>query len=821
MSTTAQKYHIPDLILDDYEAPPIFVLNCTKELQYFNKKFSLFCDRKWNQSPELGIELLQLVRDVKQQAEINTHISSVLAGEKIKAGLQIDDQNYHFHYRPLLEENQIIGVTISIENYRDTSHEVLKEELSKNEFEQESVGTWEMDMHTGEILFSGFWKQFMRDGKVDLSDEKSYFLSIIAPEDLKKLQKYYETARHKKIDHFHQKYKIYPADDTHHWISSSSSIEYNVNGKPSRIISICRDITQEKELEQKWQEEEILLREIERISNLGHYEYDFVKDYWTSSIQLNKIFGIDQDYPKNIDSWVAIIHPDDQEKMVSYLQEEVFGEKKAFDKVYKTINKDTGITQYVHGKGRLIFNDDGNPIRMIGTIQDVTEIKEREQELMRMSKFAEHTQSGLLVTDPKGLTTWVHPSMKVLSGHTLDDMVGKTPGEVLQGPNTDPAHVESFNKGLASLKPFKQEILNYNKDGSLMWNEVQVTPVFDDENQLVEFLGVQVDITERKQLEEELALSEYKLRTITNSLPAMILRFTFETDGTFELLYISDGIENIYKTKAEEAYQNSSRILEKIHEEDLEQIKVDLLEAAEKLTEWSVEWRVLQADKSWKWVRGQASPTKQEDGSVLWDGLVTDITEVKEAQQAEEIANERFKTLVNSVYGIIWESDENFNINYASDQSIPISGFTPEEWCHKAFWRSRLHPDERDEILRVSEEKIHAGENHQLEYRFKHKLGHYIWVRDWVTCNTQKDGTTFLNGIIIDVTEIKAAQEEKRNATDRLERIVDSVHGIIWESEEGDRLTYASSKSQEILGFKPDDILERAFFWSRIHPDDL
>ncbi len=143
-------------------------------------------------------------------------------------------------------------------------------------------------------------------------------------------------------------------------------------------IEVLRSAKHKKLAETKLQKSEMKLLEAQKIAHIGYYAFDILTDEWTSSIELDKIFGIDSSYKKTISSWLKIIHPDHREMLSSYLLNDILRENKKFDKKYKIIDVKTGEEKWVHGLGEISIYDDGNRIEMFGTIQDITAQKKSE-----------------------------------------------------------------------------------------------------------------------------------------------------------------------------------------------------------------------------------------------------------------------------------------------------------------------------------------------------------------------------------------------------------------------------------------------------------
>ncbi|RJX30286.1 MAG: EAL domain-containing protein [Oxalobacter sp.] len=122
------------------------------------------------------------------------------------------------------------------------------------------------------------------------------------------------------------------------------------------------------------------LQEAQRIANLGQYQYDLRADRWKSSRILDEIFGIDKDFPRDAKGWSELVAADCREEMVEYLNK-IVKEHLSFDREYRIVRHNDGQERWVHGKGVLHFDENGIPIILTGTIQDISERKQHEAQL--------------------------------------------------------------------------------------------------------------------------------------------------------------------------------------------------------------------------------------------------------------------------------------------------------------------------------------------------------------------------------------------------------------------------------------------------------
>ena len=136
--------------------------------------------------------------------------------------------------------------------------------------------------------------------------------------------------------------------------------------------------------------------------------------------------------------------------------------------------------------------------------RDITNQKRIEHELNRLSLVARRTDNAVIITDADGRVTWVNEGFVRLTEFTLDEVRGKTPGSMLQGPATDPATVASMRDGVRSGLGFKTEIINYTKSGRAYWLSIEVQPLRDANGGLDGFMAIERNITARREAEAEL-----------------------------------------------------------------------------------------------------------------------------------------------------------------------------------------------------------------------------------------------------------------------------------------------------------------------------
>lgn len=134
---------------------------------------------------------------------------------------------------------------------------------------------------------------------------------------------------------------------------------------------------------------------------------------------------------------------------------------------------------------------------------------ERERKVLaHHAMVAQHASDAVIITDAYGRIEWVNRSFEAISGYALADVIGRKPGEFLQGPDTDKSAVRAIAAAIAARETIRLELLNYTKAGAPYWIEIDIRPVHDATGEVVNFIAIERDITERRARERDLQLAK-------------------------------------------------------------------------------------------------------------------------------------------------------------------------------------------------------------------------------------------------------------------------------------------------------------------------
>ena len=172
-----------------------------------------------------------------------------------------------------------------------------------------------------------------------------------------------------------------------------------------------------------------------------------------------------------------------------------------------------------------VFDDNGILTGIIGTSFDLSRqktteglLEEQKRRLAMLNLIAEKTVNAIVMSNPEGNIEWVNDGFSRIFGYRPEEVLGKRPGELLRGKDSDPNAVKIINRAIANKEHYDVEILNYRKNGEPCWLRVQGQPLFDDKGTLMGILDIASDITEKKSQEDQLVFQAHLLDSIMQAV---------------------------------------------------------------------------------------------------------------------------------------------------------------------------------------------------------------------------------------------------------------------------------------------------------------
>ena len=576
-------------------------------------------------------------------------------------------------------------------------------------------------------------------------------------------------------------YRFFRPDGSVAWVMGHAIPEKNADSEILGYVGTITDITHRKLAEERQQQDQEFLKETQLIANLGTYNLDIVTGKWTCSELLDNIFGIDADFEKVFENWTTIVHPDWQKKMNDYFIEEVVGNKTRFDREYKIVRIQDKTERWVHGIGRLKFNNKNEPITMVGTIQDITERKLMELELIKAKERAEESTTkfrnyienapdGVFVVDETGRYLEVNPAASILTGYDKEELLNLSFQDLTPADSLDAA----FNhfRTLLETGISKGDVKSIHKNGDIRWWFVDAVKLSDHQ-----FIGFVKDITESKQAAEEIKKSNERFELIARATNDGLWDLNVETNQ----LWANETHQQLYGFSLADPIPEFDAWVKRIHPQDRERIVGAFEKAKDSGGESQAEeYRFYSETAGWINVYGRTLFKRNAEGKLVrLIGSMIDISVSKKTEEELLKSKQQFQSLVENISGVYWVNNlETYQSLYISPSYETIWGRKVEDlYKNPADFINAVHPDDRPFLFEAHKNVIHTSVMN-ITYRIIRPDGAIRWISAKTNVVVNAEGSNIEYGYAEDITERKMAEEEIKNTNEQLRQLTAHLQSI-------------------------------------------
>jgi PAS domain S-box-containing protein len=444
-------------------------------------------------------------------------------------------------------------------------------ELLEKASEMGDLGAWSYNFLTGEIIWSDQIYAIFEISKSTNNEElHNQYLNRHSQEDILKI-KAFESRALEYGEDFEMESRIFFEDGRFKIVYGKANVVCDDTGKVISISGISKDITKRKMRELEFARNLKFLEEATRIASVGAWELDIKSGIRTWSAETYRLYEVSTELTgvALYNEYRRRYHPDDLDKIDSCIKAALADGKDY--RIEHRIIFDDGRIKYVDCMGKLVKNDDGEVISIVGVTQDITDKKEREFENQKLSLVAKSTSNAVMIMDAESKIEWVNEGFEKLTGYELSEIVGKIPSSFLTGDETCTGALANLRDKVKNKESGEGELLSYHKSGRKFWAKINMEPVFNDAGELQNFISITSDQTELKKMaeatnanlkEKELLLSEIHHRVKNNlAIISSLLQLQqlYASDGMAkEMFKESQGRINSMALVHEKLYQNSN-----------------------------------------------------------------------------------------------------------------------------------------------------------------------------------------------------------------------------------------------------------------------
>ncbi|NRD22648.1 PAS domain S-box protein [Winogradskyella litoriviva] len=599
------------------------------------------------------------------------------------------------------------------------------------------------------------------------------------------------------------------------WMTVKAVGNYNSSNKLYGYIGICLDVSETKLAQENLKKSEKLFKRLTSKAPVGIFQTDaegacnYVNDKWLqhSGLAYEEAMGA---------GWANALHPDDLDRIVKEWQNYLLTDETELKTHFRFLHKNDNVV-WVTVKTVATFDAENNLNGYIGMTIDVTESKQAEENLINSELLfrglSTHAPVGIFKTDKVGVCNFVNAEWINYSGLSFDQAMGLGWTSALHKEDKDRV-IKSWQISIQKQKEFITDCRFETKEGIVTWLSVKAVCYYDTNNNLNGYIGMCVDITERKLAEEQLKTNEKYLENILNNIGDPV----FVKDEQSRMILVNDALCSIFSMSRENILGKT--MAENVPMEERNRFLANDRHIIETGIENVNEETVSLNNTELRSISTKKTRFIDSNGNKYIIGVIRDITERKKAEN--EIAEMQGKIEAAIRIGNIgyWSWDIEKDEVYWSDLMYDIYDVDRGAKLKYDTVLSRVHPEDRDFHDKITQDRILSKNTDPFEYRVlcTDQRVKYVTVQTEVIEDEQGNAIKF-QGTVLDITEKKKAEIKLINSEKLFKRLISNAPIAILQSDKYGLCNYVNKEWLNYTGQTFEEAMEFGFV-KAVHPDD-
>lgn len=492
-------------------------------------------------------------------------------------------------------------------------------------------------------------------------------------------------------------------------------------------------------------------------------------------------------------------------------------------------------------RGRFFYDDAGQAVRMTGVGQDITVRKQAEDKLALYRRIIAAATDGIALIDLNVRYIEQNLAHRVLLGYSDEDLLGQTPALYL-GEET----FQQVARELIDTGRFRGEVRSRRKDGQWIDIALSAFGIYDDKGEVLCYVGMMRDITERKRQQATLKESEVRFRNMADHSPVMV--WVTEPDGTCSFLSRSwyDFTGQTPETGLGFGWTNA------VHADDRASTEQTFVQANKTQSAFRLEYRLRRHDGAYRWAIDAAAPRFSSEGSFLgYIGSVIDITDRKQTEQALASSEEKYRHMFEkagvSMFEEDWSDIQRWFDDLRSEGVTDLRGYLDANPEKVAFSIPLIRvTDVNDDAIRLFQapsktallgalDRIFTSETIPV---FKEELiafweGLDLHERPASLRTLSDERLSVLFTLkaprhdgdwrrvlvtLTDVTALREAESAVRESEERFRTLADNISQLAWMADEKGWLFWYNRRWFDYTGTTYEDM--QGWGWQKVHHED-
>ncbi len=603
-------------------------------------------------------------------------------------------------------------------------------------------------------------------------------------------------------------------------------------GELTGVLCVARDITDLHHMKEGYRASEARLAAAQKVARIGSWErnVDTGEIYWSDEIY--RLLGLEpaQTAP-DYDAFMQAIHPEDRDWVHSAYRDAC--QKQVPLQIQLRISVAGAAVRHIEMRAEMPRSEDGACHRIVGTLQDISDRIEAQERIRRQQAMTRAMLSampvGVAITDAAGRLREFNAAASDLLLTRPAELVGRRICElglsISDGRGRALASDELPDAVALSGGQASQEVeLSIGRADQSNEVAISAVPVAGED------MGVVIALVSLKARRE----AERSLREHAERIDALNRRFSvaasaagigvWDYDLATQSFTWDEAMLHLHGIDAERFDGSLACWLERVAAGDRERLSLALERARGGDDEMAVDFRVVRRGGITHYLRASARAVRDSKGGVRrLSGVCLDMTTLKRSEQILIQERRRYRDLVDSTDGIVWEAEAaDGKFTYVSRHAERLLGYPIQSWYEPDFWRRHLHPDDREWAANYSTRMTASLQGHEFEYRMLAQDGRVVWLRDIVTVVPEDGEARWVRGVMVDISATRNTAEALKRSEEKLSLAVEGAGLGLWDWDIDSGELDLGGQGLSMLGYAPGEVEARFDGWEAlIHPDDL